>query len=202
MGGDRWVAWEGGHREQLVARWPRRIRPGRVVDDLVCLTDLLPTIAAAAEDGRSVLDHLTGEPSSTSDTAAEDVAESDEATRLPQRELVHHSANGAFAVRRGEYKALFTTGSGGFSDPAGQDVYPPDRGGQLYDLTSDPGERNNLWQSEPEVARELFDALRATGARVATPASGSLETAAAAATSPRRSSTSGTSPERDSSADG
>lgn len=178
--GQKADVWEGGHREPLVARWPRGLRPGRVVDDLVCLTDLLPTIAAAtdvdlpdgsAEDGRSILDLLTGEPSSTSDTAAGEDIGPDGATRPPERELVHHSANGAFAMRRGEYKALFTTGSGGFSDPAGQDVYPPDQGGQLYNLTSDPAEQNNLWQSEPEVARELFDALRATGARVATPAS-------------------------------
>jgi arylsulfatase A-like enzyme len=180
--GQKADVWEGGHREPLVARWPRRFRPGRVIDDLVCLTDLLPTIADAADadlpdgsaaDGRSILDLLTGEPRSTSDTAAGDVIGSDGAIRPPQRELVHQSGNGGFAVRRGEYKALFTTGSSGFSDPVGQAVYPPGQGGQLYNLTSDPAERNNLWESEPEVARELFDALRATGACVTLPASGS-----------------------------
>lgn len=47
-----------GTRVPLVVRWGQRISPGRVVDDLVSLTDLAPTILEAL--GRPVPDEMTG----------------------------------------------------------------------------------------------------------------------------------------------
>ena len=38
-------AWEGGHRVPFVARWPRRIAPGTVCDQMLCFTDMLATFA-------------------------------------------------------------------------------------------------------------------------------------------------------------
>ncbi|MCK7482643.1 MAG: sulfatase-like hydrolase/transferase [Candidatus Moduliflexus flocculans] len=40
--------WEGGHRVPFIARWPGRIGPGAVVDEPICLTDLMATFAAVA----------------------------------------------------------------------------------------------------------------------------------------------------------
>lgn len=37
--------WEAGHRVPFVARWPGKIRPGAVAEELGCLTDLLATVA-------------------------------------------------------------------------------------------------------------------------------------------------------------
>ncbi|HEY8790099.1 MAG TPA: arylsulfatase [Actinopolymorphaceae bacterium] len=135
--------WDGGHREPFVARWPAAIPAGLERDDPVCLVDLLPTIATAvgtggrpdAEDGRDILDVLTG---------AADID--------GERVLIHHSLHGMFAVRRGPWKAVFGTGSGGFTIPAGD---LSDDTGQLYDLAADPAEAHNLWAEHPDVVAEL-----------------------------------------------
>lgn len=141
--------WEGGHREPLVVHWPAALQPA-VVEQTVSLTDLLPTIAeavgclapaAAAEDGRSILGVLGGSPD------------------VDDRTLIHHSNDGSFAVRRGSFKAVFSTGSGGFSEPIGHPAEPPLRG-TLFDLSDDPGERVDLWDAMPEVVAQLHAALR------------------------------------------
>lgn len=58
--------YDYGVRVPLAIRWPARVSDGRVVDDFVCLTDLAPTILAAAGlrvpaemTGRSLLPLLT-----------------------------------------------------------------------------------------------------------------------------------------------
>ena len=57
-----------GHHVPLVVSWPAAIREARVLDDLVDLSDMMPTIAAATGavppgeiDGRSFLPRLRGE---------------------------------------------------------------------------------------------------------------------------------------------
>jgi arylsulfatase A-like enzyme len=159
--------WDGGHREPFVARWPGHIPAGAVSDDPVCLTDLLPTIATAtgvevpsgtAEDGVNALDVLRGTGHINAD-----------------RPIVHHSLAGRFAIRSGQWKALFTEGSGGgFSEPTIGSLFssgtgkahttPPwDAGhpdGQLYDMVVDPGERTNLWHERPDVVAALYGQLK------------------------------------------
>jgi len=76
--------------------------------------------------------------------------------------LIHHSGNGSFAIRVGDWKLIpGNLGSGGFSAPSS--VPPKDGGdqpqGQLYNLASDPGETTNRWLDEPEVVRALSQEL-------------------------------------------
>jgi hypothetical protein len=63
--------YEGGHRVPFIARWPGRIAPDSSSDRLLCLTDLLATVAellgfelpaAAGEDSFSLLPVLLGTP--------------------------------------------------------------------------------------------------------------------------------------------
>lgn len=150
--GQKADVWEGGHREPLIVRWPDRIPGGRRMASPVCLTDLLPTVAAAAgaaipsgaaQDGRDLLPSLLGE---TDDDA--------------ERAVIHHSNDGSFGIRQGRYKAIFSTGSGGFTLPQGHRAWPPSAEGQLYDLIDDPEETRNLWAEEPGLAGGLFELLR------------------------------------------
>lgn len=143
--------WDGGHRVPLMFRWPGRIPAGRRSDQTVCLTDLLPTLAAAAGaglppavelDGRDILDVITGNEAGPA-----------------ERPIVHHANDGSFAIRAGRFKAVFTSGSGGFSTPVGRPVTGSASDGQLYDLENDPGERENLWRSRPDVVAELWERL-------------------------------------------
>ena len=142
--------WDGGHREPFVARFPGVIPAGSERDDPVGLVDLLPTIARvvgvadapSVEDGRDILGVLDGS------------AEPDR-----ERVLIHHSLHGMFAVRRGRWKAVFGTGSGGFTAPAGD---LSDSDGQLYDLDADPAEAQNVWAEHPEVVADLAGELSLT----------------------------------------
>lgn len=147
--------WEGGHREPFVVHWPAGIPESGVIKQPISLTDLLPTIAAATncalpqgagEDGRSILYLLRG--------SADGV----------DRTLVHHSNDGSFGVRKGRYKAVFSTGSGGFSEPVGHPAEPPQRG-TLFDLVSDPGEQSDLWEARPEIVAALRAELEAERTR-------------------------------------
>jgi len=128
--------WEGGHRVAFIARWPGRIKPGTTSDETICLTDFLATASDilgeklpmdAGEDSFSLLPYLLGE-----------------VRKEPRRKaVVHHSINGLFAIRSGQWKLIDGAGSGGWSGKG------DGRPGQLYDMQADPGEQNNLY-NHPE----------------------------------------------------
>jgi arylsulfatase A-like enzyme len=110
----------------------------------VCLTDLLATgadlvraelPAEAAEDSFSLLPLLRGEERTP-----------------PRAAVVHHSANGTFAIRRGKWKLILGSGSGGRGVPRSK---PFDGGVQLYDMHADPGETTNLATDEEDLVSEL-----------------------------------------------
>jgi arylsulfatase A len=140
--------YEGGHRVPFIARWPKHIAPESAYAHPICLTDLMATAADlsgyalpnhAGEDSVSLLPALLGK------------------TTEPIREaVVHHSINGSFAIRQGKWKLEFCPGSGGWSEPkpdkARKQKLPPL---QLYDLSQDIGERNNLHEKYPEVVEKL-----------------------------------------------
>jgi len=72
--GEKDTNWEGGWRVPLLMRWPGVIKPGRVINDICSLQDMIPTFAAAAgepdlvgkvkkgyeADGRTFKVHLDG----------------------------------------------------------------------------------------------------------------------------------------------
>jgi len=144
--GEKADIWDGGHRIPFMARWPGHIAPNTTTDELGCLIDLMGTAAEvvnyklpnnAGEDTFSMLPAMLGKKGK------------------PIREaVVHHSNQGMFGIRQGDWKLEFGLGSGGFSDPRTEEPKPGGPKGQLYNLASDPVEQNNLWLDKPaEVAR-------------------------------------------------
>ena len=70
---------------------------------------------------------------------------------------VHHSINGSFSIRQGDWKLTMCPGSGGWSFPTPNnkiviDTLPPI---QLYNLKDDPGEKMNLQAENPEKVANL-----------------------------------------------
>jgi arylsulfatase A-like enzyme len=145
--------FEGGHRVPFLARWPGKIKAGTENHQIICLTDLLATVAEitgpepgpeAGVDSYSLVPALLGKENQ------------------PVREAtVHHSVNGSFAIRKGPWKLILCPGSGGWSDPkpGSEDVegLPPF---QLYNLDRDIGETDNLAEDFPDVLEELTGLLK------------------------------------------
>ncbi len=155
-------AWEGGHRVPFLVRWPGRVKAGSTSDQLLCLTDVLATVAAitgaelpreAAEDSFNLLPVLDGS-----------------ATGPIRPYLITQAFGGtrSLSIRRGQWKYLAHPGSGGNRydrselKPFALPETTPGARAQLYDLATDPGETTNLILDQPEIARELQALLEGT----------------------------------------
>lgn len=139
--------WEGGHHVPLIVRWPGHVTSGSQCAATVCLTDLYATFAEivgadlddqCAEDSVSLVALVSGEASTRG------------------APIVHHSANGLFALRDGKWKLVAGNGSGGREMPRGKPFGKPY---QLYDMSSDIGETMDVAQQYPEVVKRLTEQL-------------------------------------------
>ncbi|MFB3826656.1 MAG: sulfatase-like hydrolase/transferase [Bryobacteraceae bacterium] len=129
--------YEGSARVPLIIAGPG-VRRGAVVDDLVSLVDIFPTLMdmAGAQtprglDGHSLMPLLKGQRANRPDWV------------LSQ----YHSNminTGAFMLRRGDWKYIAYAG------------YEP----QLFNLKEDPEEMRNLAKSRPDVAKDMEARLR------------------------------------------
>lgn len=156
--------WDGGTRVPFIAHWPGRIEPGTVNDNLLCLTDILPTVATlvgfelpkwSAEDGIDQSAQLF-------DSEANPLRES----------MITQSYVGILSIREGKWKLIFDTqGSGGFykysAEVEEMDTLAPwrvdlSRSGQLYDIAADPYEQDNLYSKQPNVVKRLTARMRAS----------------------------------------
>ena len=145
--------YEGGHRVPFAVRWLNGIEQGLVCDKLIGSVDLLATCAEIVdypladnegEDSHSMLPYFQNKPN--------------KATR---KDVIHHSVNGAFAIRKGDWKLIMDAGSGGWSFPNRKqvteiDTLPPV---QLYNLKVDPAETKNLKAEEAQQVADLTTLL-------------------------------------------
>jgi len=123
---------EGGIRVPLIVRWPARIKPGQVTDFLSAFWDFLPTAANLAMtptpknlDGISFLPLLTG------------------GAQTNRHEYLYwefHERGFQQAIRMGDWKAI--------RPQAGEKL-------ELYYVKSDPGEKENVAEKNPEVVAKL-----------------------------------------------
>jgi arylsulfatase A-like enzyme len=140
--------FEGGHRIPFMVRWPGRVKPGSTSDQLLCLTDFMATCAEmlgtklpedAGEDSVSFLPVLLGR-----------------ADRPLREAVVHHSVNGSFAIRQGDWKLALCPDSGGWSAPRpGTEAAKKLPAVQLYNVREDIGESRNLQDQQPEIVARL-----------------------------------------------
>lgn len=146
--GYKFDIWEGGHRIPFLVRWPGQVKPGSRSDQLVCLTDLLATCADilgeklpdnAGEDSVSLLPAMLG------------------TDKAPLREaVVHHSTRGFFAIRQGNWKLALCSGAGGWNPPSEYELQKSGAAAiQLYDMSADKGERQNLQAEHRQVVERL-----------------------------------------------
>jgi len=145
--------FEGGHRVPYIVHWPAKVKAGSVSDETICLTDFLATAAEiaeikvpqdAGEDSYSTLPILLGE----------------KLDKPLRNGTIHHSINGSFAIRKGNWKLIFCPGSGGWSAPRPKEAYKKDLPRmQLYNLDADIGETNNVAAENPEKVKSMTELL-------------------------------------------
>ncbi len=150
--------WEGGHRVPFIARWPGRIPPGQVSEQLINTTDIFATLASvtghglpddAAVDSFDLLPAMLG-------TAKKPI----------RPHMLTQSFRGEFQLRQGDWKYLNHMGSGGNNYTRGNLLKyalpetAPDATGQLFNLAKDPAETTNLFFSESGKRKELQALLK------------------------------------------
>ncbi len=147
--GRKHSVYEGGFRVPFIVRWPGNVPADTQCDELIGLTDVLATFAAvfneklpenAGEDSFSALPVWQGVPNA-----------------VVRDSIVLDSAQGVFAVRKGQWKLIEYT-----KQPAENKKPDPENVNQLYNLVNDPAETTNLWDSHPEVVKELTALLKLT----------------------------------------
>ena len=149
--------FEGGHRVPYIVTWPKGgVQAGSVSDQTICTTDMLATLADilkielpenAGEDSYSTLPLLLGEP-----------------WNFKRPATVHHSINGSFAIRQGDWKLIFCAGSGGWPKSDLTPEMAKEQGLpliQLYNLRSDPAETVNLYAKFPHIVDRLTALMQA-----------------------------------------
>ncbi|MDX1768140.1 MAG: arylsulfatase [Arenibacter troitsensis] len=133
--------YEGGIRVPMLIKWPNKIKPGTVTDHVSAFWDVFPTLAEIAGvketpglDGISLLPTLLGN-----------------STEQKEHEYLYwefHEKGGRQAVRMGDWKAVKYNV-----------LQNPDARIELYDLSQDTGEANNVAADFPEVVAEMESIL-------------------------------------------
>jgi len=148
------TAWEGGHREPFIMRYPDGLKGGRTIDAAVMAIDILPTLAAitgsklpeAVIDGKSVWELLKGD-----------------SNQSPQEAYYfYYRVNELHGVRYGKWKLYFPhnyrTMEGqqpGKDGLPGNYVHLDLNEIELYDLSEDLSETTNVAAEYPEVVEEM-----------------------------------------------
>ncbi len=149
--------WDGGHRVPFILRWPANVTAGAQMNQMISLSDLMATFgemfsvtfaADAAEDSMSFLPALYGKPLTN-----------------PRQSIVHHSIDGRFGIRQGDWKLLLAPGSGGKSLPDGTATAKGLPEMQLYNIKEDLGETMNVLDAHPEQVKTLVALLESTVAK-------------------------------------
>ena len=143
--------WDGGHRIPFIVKWPGKVKPGSESDQLICLTDLFATMTDllgqkalenGAEDSVSFLPALYGKKIVST-----------------RKGVIHHSISGHFAYRQGPWKLLLAKASGGWTSPREKQAPAGSPPGQLYNMSTDLGEKKNLFKEKPEMVASLLALL-------------------------------------------
>jgi len=143
--GGKYSPYEGGTRTPFITYWPGTIHPG-TTDAMVSTIDLAVSLNRLAgsvvsdgtfPDSYDVLDALLGKKNAEG------------------RTFIFEEAIRSFGLRKGDWKLVDHQTEDRverltYLKPAGYRY-------ELYNLSEDPGEKNNLYTKHPQVAREMMD---------------------------------------------
>ncbi len=148
------TAWEGGHREPFIMRYPDKLKGGRTIETPIMAIDILPTLA---EITRSKLPEKTIDGKSAWKVFTGEIMES------PQKAyFFYYKVNELHGVRYGKWKMYFPhnyrTMSGqkpGLNGLPGNYKFIDLEDIELYDLSTDISETKNVAKEYPKVVMEI-----------------------------------------------
>ena len=166
--GHKAMMYQGGFRVPLFFYWPKGIRQPHVSDQLVTTLDILPTLVDIAGgetpeglDGKSLIPLF----SEATDAPVRDhlaiggihgrVWAFHRATAIFEENVSREKAPSGFMVANDRYVLRYISETIPNLYTACLDGIPANYG--LFDYVADPGERNNLVGSHPEIVRQLRD---------------------------------------------
>lgn len=148
------TALEGGQREPCIIRYPKKIKPGRVIHLPMMAIDIFPTIAAVTGaklpgnkiDGKNIWDIWTG----------------DTTTSPHEAYYFYYHVNELHGVRYGKWKMYFphkyrtlNGRKGGVNGLPVEYEYNTMEQIELYDLSKDISETKDVASENPEVVTKI-----------------------------------------------
>ena len=149
--GRKHTIWEGGTNVPFIVSWPETLEEGTVSDDLVNITDIFATVADITGDGLPTDKEVA--PDSFSFLPSLLKKENDN----PRISMVTADSKGMHAVRIGDWKLIDNTPPEGYPQERMNRFENEEQ--QLYNLSKDPAEENNVIDNYPEKAKELLNEL-------------------------------------------
>ena len=167
--------YDGGIREPMLVRWPGVVEPGSRCEEIVNTLDLYPTLVEVAEIdvGEIEVGEIDGaEPVRLDGVSLVPLLRGTDEWQ-PVTQYWHFPVYlQKYAGKKDDARdALFRTRPGSAMRDGRWKLheYFEDGAIELYDLESDPGERQNLVAEKPDVAQRLHQKLRAWRERTAAP---------------------------------
>ncbi len=145
--------YDGGHRIPHIVKWPRKIKPGTTNNSLNTLASFYSTVAdllkleVSSSDSYSIFSELINDVKIEED-----------------RSIIHHSSEGHFSIRNGNWKMIEKLGSGGFSLPRRVEPTPGVMQERLYNMNNDLSEKIDLASKYPKIISKMknkLDSIRA-----------------------------------------
>ncbi|WP_437221987.1 sulfatase family protein [Planctomicrobium sp. SH661] len=127
--------YEGGIRVPFFMQWKGQFEPGTLFHHPVSSLDLIPTALAAVGADVPEAPELDG-VNLLPHLRGEDPS--------PPHDVLYWRWMGQLAIRKDQWKF----------------VKLPEKAGELYDLSSDPGEKSNLAAAHPDIATALLQSLK------------------------------------------
>jgi arylsulfatase A len=133
--GSKGSMYEGGLRVPFIARWPGMIKPGTMSNHISGFQDMMPTFAEMA--GVNI-----PEPTDGISILPTLLGKGEQ----KKHEYLYWELGRKYGVRVGNWKAVISK-KGAF---------------ELYDLSKDFGERNNIAAQHPDMAEKIKDIMKAS----------------------------------------
>ena len=137
--------YEGGIREPLIIKWPGVTKPGTICDSPVISNDFFPTLMEITALKKTNISHDQHDGISLMPVLKNPISPLERDALFWHSPHYYTTTSPVGAIRKGNWKLIH---------------FFEDDHTELYDLDRDLGEKNNLADTHPEKAKNLYNTLK------------------------------------------